>query len=332
MIGIARRSGLAEFVLTTGLALALVLLVASMPAAARQPVAPGSGGASAFDPRVVVTIKPLHALVAGIMRGRGRPILLIPADISPHRQGLMPSQARALRRARLVFRIGPDFEITLNKPIAVLATRARVVALMRAPGLRLLPARAGGVWSRAARTTPPSATTADPHIWLDPANARAMVSAIVAALADMDPSHARAYARNGAALEARLAALDRSLRQSLRSLVGRPFIVFHDAYQYFTTRYGLRAVGALTVAPGRGAGARRLARIRRRIRSSKIRCVFTEPQVTPRLARAAVAGTGARLAVLDPLGAALPTGPDAYFALLRGLVTSLRDCLGDAGN
>lgn len=325
MTGITRRSAFAMRVLAagltlTGLASANVAQATSMPPR---------------DPRVVVTVKPLHALVAGVMAGTGRPVLLIPRDFSPHRQGLTLAQARVLRRARLVFRIGSDFEIPLNKPIAVLAAQARVVALMRAPGLRLLLARVGGIWNRTPRTPrapPPSAATADPHIWLDPANARAMVAVIVAALTNLDPVHAGAYARNGVALDARLVALDRRLRRTLRPLAGRPFIVFHDAYQYFTTRYGLRAVGALTVAPGRAVGARRLSRIRRRIRSSKIRCVFTASRATPRLARTVVAGTGARLAVLDPLGATVPAGPDAYFALMRGMAKSLNDCLRDVGD
>jgi zinc transport system substrate-binding protein len=125
----------------------------------------------------------------------------------------------------------------------------------------------------------------------------------------------------------RLDALDAELHQGLSDLRGRPFIVFHDAYQYFEVRYSLSAAGAITLSPEQAPGAQRLREIRKTIRERQATCVFAEPQFEPRLVATAVEGSGARQGVLDPLGADLKAGPDAYFVLMRRLAAGLRACL-----
>ncbi len=114
----------------------------------------------------------------------------------------------------------------------------------------------------------------------------------------------------------------------MRSL---PYLVFHDAYQYFERHYGLSPVGAVSTGPERPPGARRVYEVRRRIAERDIRCVFTEPQFRPALVRTVVEGTPARIAVLDPLGADIEAGPEAWFILMRRLGESLLSCLGEGG-
>ena len=126
---------------------------------------------------------------------------------------------------------------------------------------------------------------------------------------------------------ARLQALDQQLATELAPVQQQPYIVFHDAYQYFERRYGLNAVGSVVLNPEQRPGAKRVAAIQARIRDLKVRCVFSEPQFQPALVETVIAGSGARTGVLDPLGATLPAGPDAYFQLLQGLGAALRGCL-----
>jgi zinc transport system substrate-binding protein len=171
----------------------------------------------------------------------------------------------------------------------------------------------------------------DMHLWLDPRNAAAMTREIVATLSDADPANADRYARNGAALEARLAALDEALATALAPVRDRPFIVFHDAYQYLDARYGLDAVGAITLHPDRAPGAARIQEIRALLAERGAVCVFTEPQFEPRVVSRLVEDTGVRTGVLDPdAAAAHPPGPDLYFALMEDLSASLVTCLGGA--
>lgn len=272
-------------------------------------------------PPVLATIKPVHSLVAGVMQGAGSPDLLIGGALSEHSYALKPSDARKLQNAALIFEIGPDMETYLNSAVA--DAGMRLIALERAPGVRLLAARRGGLWGEGEDHHGP----ADPHIWLDPQNAIAMTRAIAGALVRVDPPHAGLYRANADRQIAQLAALDRELAATLTPLRGRSYLVFHDAYQYFEARYGLRPLGAVTVAPDRPVGARRVAELREAVAAGRVACLFREPQFPPKLIQSLNEGGGARIGVLDPLGADLAPGPGLYPRLLRDLAQSLRTCL-----
>ena len=165
------------------------------------------------------------------------------------------------------------------------------------------------------------------HLWLDPGNAKTIVEAAVRALSEADPANAERYEANGAAAIASLDALDRELKAALAPVQDAPFVVFHDAYQYYEAHYGLTAVGSITVSEARAPGAKRLREVREKIVDSGARCVFSEPQFEPALVATVIEGTPARTGVLDPIGADLAEGPEAYGAVMRGLATALNKCL-----
>jgi len=293
-------------------------------------------------PKIVASIKPVHSLVAGVMREVGEPRLLVLGGASPHEYSLRPSDARAISEADIVFWIGPELESFMVKPLQNAKGRVRSVALLDAPGVAVLPLREGGAWEpHQHHPTEPVGhhsdhdhdheSGRDVHIWLDPVNAVAMARRIVAVLGDADSAHRADYERNGAALIERLNQLDQQLAGDLAPIKDRPFIVFHDAYQYFERRYGLSAAGSITLSPEQRPGAKRVTEIQARIRDLGVRCVFGEPQFQPALVETAIAGSGARSGVLDPEGGAeLQAGPEAYFELLRRLADSLRTCLSGA--
>jgi zinc transport system substrate-binding protein len=242
------------------------------------------------------------------MQGVGEPVLLVKGTGSEHSYSLRPSAARALEQAEVVFWVGETMETFLIKPLRALAGNAKVIELSQTPGLTLLPTREGGMWEAhehggedgGAGVAPGAAEhpdahgdrgehagaehetaghargETDMHIWLDPENAKVLAPAVAAALADADPSNAAVYQANAESLRQRLDELDRSLRDRLATVADRPYVVFHDGYQYFEHRYGVRAVGAITINPtvrpsaqlaGRdpraARGARRGVRVRR---------------------------------------------------------------------
>lgn len=157
-----------------------------------------------------------------------------------------------------------------------------------------------------------------------------MTRAIADALSAADPDHAGRYAANAARMEARLDALIDEMRGILEPVQHRPFIVFHDAYQYLEQRFGLEAAGSITVSPDVLPGARRVAEMQRKVGELGATCVFAEPQFEPRIVDVVTEGTPARGGVLDPLGADVPDGPDLYFTLMRNMATALHDCLSAA--
>ena len=187
-------------------------------------------------------------------------------------------------------------------------------------------ARAAGVWGRGGVDAARSGR-ADPHLWLDPENAKAWTAAIAETLAALDPENAAHYRANAAAAEAELDALSSEIAAALAPVQGRPFLVFHDAYQYFERRFDLAAVGAVALGDAERPSPKRLSRLRTALESSGAACAFTEPQFSPKLLLAAADGLPIRIGELDPVGRGLKPGSAFYPALMRGLAVSFRGCL-----
>lgn len=170
----------------------------------------------------------------------------------------------------------------------------------------------------------------DAHVWLDPVNAKALVHEIEEALAEADPANASKYESNAQDVMARLDALTTEISTDLEAVKGKPFIVFHDAYQYFEGRFGLAAAGTITVSPEVQPGAERVAELRAKVGELDATCVFSEPQFEPKIVQTVIEGTSAKSGVLDPLGASLQDGPELYFNLIRNMATSFKTCLSEA--
>nr|CAD6616343.1 zinc ABC transporter substrate-binding protein [Rhizobium sp. TCK] len=317
-----------------------------------------SASAATAAPEVVVSIKPIHSLVASIMKGVGEPKLIVEGAASPHTFTMRPSNARAVEGADMVFWMGPGMEAFLKKPLEALASDATVVELDDAEGLTKLPFREAGAFEahehddeghghdheETAEDDPGHDDHAggpaedhhhdhgefDTHLWLDPMNAKAMAAAIEKALAEADPENAEAYAANLVSLNGRIDALDKEIAETIAPVKDKPLVVFHDAYQYFENHYGVRVVGSVTVSPEVMPGAERVQEIRRKVQELDAACVFAEPQFEPKLIQVVTEGTDARSGTLDPEGATLTEGSDLYFDLMRSIATNLKACLSGA--
>ncbi|PST19085.1 zinc ABC transporter substrate-binding protein [Rhizobium sp. JAB6] len=299
----------------------------------------GTSATAADAPKVVVSIKPIHSLVAAVMQGVGTPDLVVDGAASPHTYALKPSNARSLQQAQVVFWVGPGMEAFLQKPLAALGSNATIVELEDAPSITKLKFRKGGAFEphddgdehEASDDHDHDHGEFDTHLWLDPHNAKAMVAEIATSLVAADPANAFAYEANQKALNDKLDALDAEIASTLAPVKDKPFIVFHDAYQYFEHRYGVRVSGSITVSPETIPGAQRVAEIHRKVADLGATCVFAEPQFEPKLVNVVLEGTSAKSGVLDPEAATLPQGPDLYFDLMRGIASSLKACLSAQG-
>ena len=302
----------------------LLLIITATPLWAESPV-----------PRVAVSIKPLHSLVSGVMQGVGKPDLVVKSGGSPHGYVLRPSEAQLLSKAQLVVWVGHELESFLEKPLATLGHKAMQLELSDELEPFLLSVRQGGGWESHAhkhegehmeddhgheghRHTKP-----DLHLWLDPAMAKRIVTLTAKALTELDPARQSQYQANAGQMNERLDQLDMQLKEKLGSVKEVPYIVFHAAYQYFESAYGLNVVGSITLDPGRAPGAKKINEIHHKIKELNARCVFSEPQFESRLVATVIEGTNARTGVLDPLGADIPEGPDAYFQLMSRLGDSI---------
>ncbi|MGD9783198.1 MAG: zinc ABC transporter substrate-binding protein [Hyphomicrobiaceae bacterium] len=316
----------------------LVLLVPVMLMAVAPPLR-----AAGLD--VVVTVKPVHALVARVMQGLGEPKLLIDGRASPHAFSLRPSQARVLAEADVFVRVSPDLETFTQKTAGLLKKGARVVTLMDAPGLQVRPTRKTATFGEddhdkgshhkddhghkgQHHDDDHDHGATDTHIWLDPENAKVIVGYVAKVLSEVMPQSKEIFARNAEAARGEIDATSTEVRAVLIPAAGRPFVVFHDAYQYYEQRFGLTALGALTLHPEVTPSARRLTSIRAELREHGGGCVFAEPQFPERIINAVTEGTNWGKGVLDPLGADLAPGPQLYGQLLLGLAATFAGCLG----
>ncbi|WP_137137091.1 zinc ABC transporter substrate-binding protein ZnuA [Rhizobium sp. FKY42] len=315
-----------------------------------------AAGSATAAPEVVVSVKPIHSLVAAVMEGVAVPKLIVEGAASPHTFTMKPSHARSLEKADVIFWVGENLETFLEKPLDALGKKATVVALSEAPGIEALKLREGGTFESHDHSDEGHDDHAghdhakhdhgkhdhaqqaghddhdhegfDMHLWLDPSNAKAMVKEIQARLIKADPEHVAIYNRNASDLQKKIDAMDQEIASALAPVKSRPLVVFHDAYQYFEHHYGINVVGSITVSPETAPGAERLSEIHKKLASLNAVCVFAEPQFQPKLIDVVTAGTKAKSGTLDPEGATLKEGPELYFTLMRSISKSLTDCLG----
>ena len=292
-----------------------------------------SAAPAAAELKVVVTIKPLHALVAQVMTGAGSPELLVAGASSAHTYALKPSDAAKLSRADIFFRMSESMEPFTAKVARSLPKTVQVVTLQETKGLKLLPRRTGATFEdhdhghdHAAGHDHSHAVT-DGHAWLDPGNAKMMVDRIAQALSAKEPAGATVFRSNADVLKGKLDDLAAELARELKPVNDKPYIVFHDALQYLERRYSLRVVGSISVSPEVPPSAKRLSALRRKITSLGAVCVFAEPLFDTRLVNNLVEGTRARTGTIDPEGGKIEPGPDLYFTLLRNLAQDLKSCL-----
>jgi zinc transport system substrate-binding protein len=167
----------------------------------------------------------------------------------------------------------------------------------------------------------------DAHVWLDPLNAKAIVHEIEETLAEADPENAEKYEANAEALMVKIDTLIAEVSADLEPVKDSRFVVFHDAYQYFEQRFGMSAVGSVTVSPEVLPGAERISELHAKIKELNAVCVFSEPQFESKLVQTVTEGTDAKSGVLDPLGTGIENGPELYFTLIKNMATSFKTCL-----
>ncbi|MDC0428874.1 zinc ABC transporter substrate-binding protein ZnuA [Candidatus Pelagibacter sp.] len=311
------------------------------------------------DVKVVTSIKPLHSLASYLMDGVGKPDLIVDGYASPHGFAMKPSHAKMLQNADLIFWVGEDLESFLEKPLSSIAKKAEKIELMEIKGLNVLKFRERNIFDEHDHDDHDDHGKKeddhddhdhdehakkeehddhddhdgheghahgeyDPHIWLDPMNAKVILNEMVEHLIENDAKNAAKYKSN---LKKALKEIDK-LNKDVKAELSKntASIVFHDAYQYFEERYDVNILGAFTVNTDVMPGAEQLAEIREIIEHDKVTCVFSEPQFNPDIIKAVAKDMNIKTGVIDPLGATLDPGKDLYFKLIRNMSASFKGC------
>lgn len=288
-------------------------------------------GSAQADVKVLTSIKPLQLIAAAVQDGVAVPEVLLPPGASPHHYALRPSDVRKVQSVDLLYWIGPDMEGFL--PRVLNGRTLPSVAVQELPGLKL---RHFAQDSASHEDDDHDGDehdhdhrpgTVDAHLWLSPHNARVIAAKMATDLSAADPANAARYQSNLSGFNQRLDALDTRLKTRLAGIAGKPYFVFHEAFDYFEDNYGLKHAGVFAVAAEVQPGAQHVAAMRTRLQAVGKTCVFSEPPLRPRLAETLVAGLPVKLAELDALGGYTPATAQGYEQLLEKLGNDLAGCL-----
>jgi zinc transport system substrate-binding protein len=273
---------------------------------------------------ILATIKPLHSIVQNVLGDELKAQLLIDgANVSPHDFQFKPSDVRKVNNTDVVFLISPTLETFLD------TDSNKYISVIDSPELKLLEYNEGDHEDEHNHGHDHNDGSVDPHVWLSPKNAVAITQFIAKTLGERDPDNQSLYQTNADAYVQTLLELDKTISQSLETVKDKPFVVHHDAYQYFTHQYGLRQAEALTIHPEQQTSVAQVQKIRNFLKETQATCVFREPQFPDKMLRTIIEGTGTKIGVLDPIGAELEPGKDLYVNLLNALTQNLKECLQD---
>jgi manganese/iron transport system substrate-binding protein len=258
--------------------------------------------------RIVATTTTLASIARGAAGPDADVRSLVPVGTSPEDFQPTPAVIAALRDADVLVENGAGLESWLDATIRN-AGNPRLRLVVCAAGL---PVRDG-----------------NPHLWMDPELARAYVKKIAGALIAADAAHAASYRAAARDYDDHLAALTARTRAKIGTIPAqrRTMIVFHNAFDYYARRFGLRIVGAIEPSAGAEPNAAHVAELVRLARSQHVPAVFAEHEYNDKLARTLAASAGGlKVAFLydDSLGT------DAAVSTYIGMIDADTDTIASA--
>ena len=275
--------------------------------------------------KVLSTIKPVHSLVSAIGRDLVDVEQIISNNASPHHYSLKPSDLRKISKAALIFRIDPELESFLNKSLRSIS-EDKVVTLSQSENLTLLEAKAGHDHQEHEKDNH-EGEELDYHLWLNPDNAISMANAIRDSLIKLAPEHSEQLTSNTQELTASIKNTHQEITEQLKDVKDTPFLVMHDAWQYFTNHYGLKQLGTISAQERLKASARALSKARSTIKDSNVKCLLAEPNLKQRTLTTLTENLSVKIAQIDPLGLEIPESKLAYPQLLQYTADKLLSCL-----
>jgi zinc/manganese transport system substrate-binding protein/manganese/iron transport system substrate-binding protein len=224
---------------------------------------------------VLTTISTFNSFVEGVGGRRVAVSSLVPVGVSPEDYQPTPADIARLHDARMLVENGLGLETWLG----------RTIENARNPGLRVVVASAGL-----------PVKDHNPHLWMDPELARGYVRTIRDALTGIDATDARLFARNARAFDGRLVALEHEIARRIATIPpeSRAMIVFHNAWQYYDDRFGLRTIGAVELSPGQEPSPSYVSGLVRLAKANHVRAVFAEPEYSPKLVQTLAESAGIR--------------------------------------
>ena len=307
---------------------------------------------------VISTIQPINSLVSAVIGNTGKSITIIPSEQSPHDFKLKPSDVKVLQNGNIIFYVSNHLESSITKVFKNLPKNIKLINLMEESGVNHLAIRDNDAWERHDHhghddhddhdkhgkkhddhddhdkhgkkhdDHDDHEKEDDVHVWLSPDNAIKIVQKVNKVLSLYFPENSKIYNDNTTKFIDKIRNLKMELVKELSPIKNKPYIVFHDAYQYFEKTFELNAVGSVALEGDIASSPKQISIIKDKIVKSKASCVFQEPQFDSKLVKIVVEGTDAKIGTLDPLGVNISENKDFYLQLITNMAKSLKECLG----
>jgi zinc transport system substrate-binding protein len=272
---------------------------------------------------IVTDIAPVTLLVRGVAGDAQDVAQLISGTVSPHDFALKPSDIRALQNADVIVWLGPEATPGLAKLLVRPEFSTKTITLNGLPGTVLLSPRHAGLF-----TAPKVTTDAfDPHTWLDPDNGALWAGLIAGRLKSIDPDNAQTYARGSDQLRVDIASAKARTTALFVESQPRPFVQFHDAFQYFENRFALSPLGTATSETNEATSLGTMTQLRAELTGYSATCVFVQDEAQAQHASPLAEIPGAAIAFLDPLGRDIAEQDATYPALVDAVAKAMAGCL-----
>jgi zinc transport system substrate-binding protein len=299
---------------------------------------------------ILVSINPIYSLVKNVVQDSDISDLLVNPNISPHHYQLKPSDIRKIQQADLIFIVDKNFETFLANYISKNNLKAKIIELSHSSGIKTLPARNIKVLHTHSshdhdhhdchhhhhdhdhddHNHEHHHRSIDLHLWTSVGNAEAMVKQIEKNVTELNPEHAHIYKKNTKNTLKKLRKLDKEIKIILdRKVQNSPFIVFHDAYQYFEKRYNLKNAGSVA-GSNFIYGPKTLQNLRKSIEQNNVQCIFAEPQFSNEVINKVAKSTNTNAGYLDIEGGSFGKNinpQDLYFFMMKQNALNIRDCV-----
>lgn len=262
--------------------------------------------------KVAVSIPPIADFVRQVGGNQVVVETLVPPGASVHTYEPTPQQARFVAEADVLVLNGVGLEFWAKDMIDA-SGNVQLLVMDTSQGIVILQEEGEGQ------------TSGNPHVWLDPRNARAQVEHVRDALILADPAHGDDYAQNAQTYVAQLESLDAEIQAEVNGWAHKEFISFHTAFTYFAQRYGLKAAAVIEESPGKEPSPDYLAKVVDIARSIPARAIFAEPQLSPKVAETIAEESDKQVITLDPLGGV--AGRETYIELMRHNVAQMAKAL-----
>ena len=277
-------------------------------------------------PQVVVSIKPIHSIVAFLMEGVASPELLLQSNNSAHTFHLKPSQIRMIETADLVISIGDEFEIGLRRALKNLdeSNRFEIISL---GSLNVHKYRAEKIYEKVQQEDSQEDLTADMHLWLDLDNMKKIAQHINGLLIDINPANQDKYNMNLASLNSKLDILDIEIEKQMLPFSSDLYATYSDTIQYFEKKYNLGRPVIVTPYHGARLSINRTLASKNTINDLSISCLIYGTEV--RKSQISVLSEGLKIKAhkIDILGQEFDEGPNQYFNLMKKISNQVASCL-----